>query len=176
MKNEKKWKDSEMKMFERIKSTKHFTNLTRAQQAYSRYDAYSDDCIMELKYRSAPYDHYDEVLIERIKARELVRCIGGQLPVYYASKVNTGIYIWDIKGLALEGYDFKWHKKEYNRTSRFNNKNKVVKEAGYLHRDDAKYFIPTDETISGDKNYDQKKTVRIQEFTPDIDGYDLTNK
>lgn len=114
---------------------KYELGLKENDLPYARFDAYSKGIVAELKCRDK---HYNETLIEfskfsfNVKYSELAKC-----DFYYIVSMPKGnnleqIYVFDVSGLSVSGYDFKWGWKEMPLNTEFGSSSKTKKLVGYL--------------------------------------------
>ena len=97
---------------------------------YSRFDAYNETTIFEIKYR---HKYYQETIIEFDKyAYNFMYSSHLKKEFVYAVQMESKIYLFDIKDLIAEGYNFKWEWKEMPATSEFQNKKKKEKYVGLI--------------------------------------------
>ena len=81
-------------------------NFKMAENKYSRFDAYNDKFIVEIKYRNKCYD---SVLIEFDKyAYNLLYAKQFGKQFLYIVKMGQVIYVFNVTKLDKRGYYFKW--------------------------------------------------------------------
>ena len=134
---------AEKKMLELMKNAiPSLSDLQFAKGKYSRYDAWNEVAIVELKDRRGP--QYEDTFIEKAKYKALKEGAQGRVAVYAVQSAGK-VYVFNINWLYHEGYDFKWHKKFANKTTDFGsqqmNRVKVEKEMGCIDWDRAAYVI-----------------------------------
>ena len=137
------WKSNEKQMFSLIKdSVPALSDIKWAEGGYSRYDAYSQFSIVELKYRKGP--QYADTLIEYSKYQALRELNNGRLCVYAVQSAGN-IYLFNLNRLHKEQYDYKWENRDCNATSEFHNQSqnrkKKSKQVGYISWDQADIIL-----------------------------------
>lgn len=123
-------KKQELKMIERISRVSK-SDIKVSDYEYSRFDAYNDRSIFEVKYRN---DFYEDVLIEfdKFSYNHAYAMVNG-LNFVYAVEMKDTIYIFDIVKLVNQGFDFKWEWRDMPKTTEFKKNNNIKKYVGYIH-------------------------------------------
>lgn len=97
---------------------------------FSTYDAQSSQYIVEIKSRDRLYDSW---IIEKYKFdinfEDSVRTGRDFL---YITEYKRKLMVWNLNDLVAVDYAFNWHKRWLPKTTDFENKEKVLKEVGYL--------------------------------------------
>jgi len=97
---------------------------------FSTYDAQSSQYIVEIKSRDRLYDSW---IIEKYKFdinfEDSVRTGRDFL---YITEYRRKLMVWNLNDLVAVDYCFNWHKRWLPKTTDFENKEKVLKEVGYL--------------------------------------------
>ena len=101
-------------------------NLKEANYKYSRFDAYDDNYIAEIKCRNKVYD---DIMIEFDKYsfnKEYAK-VNDKIFIYIVG-VGDKTYVFNITDLDKIGYDFKWSWREMPKNTEFGgDKNKIKK-------------------------------------------------
>lgn len=107
-------------------------NFKMAKNKYSRFDAYNDKFIVEIKYRNKCYD---SVLIEFDKyAYNLLYAKQFGKQFLYIVKMEQVIYVFNVTKLDKRGYYFKWKWLEMPEKTEFNGNKKMQKYVGFIYR------------------------------------------
>ena len=133
------WQNNENSMFNLIKKIPQFNDLKRTSE-FASADCINQSSVVEMKYRSPAYNHYDEILFETDKMNRIKQTYGSK-DIWYANALDKGIYIWNMSDLLRNNYDFKKTTQKCKKTTNFNNRKKVRKDVGFVHRDAAALFI-----------------------------------
>ena len=110
-------------------------NLKENDLPYARFDAYNKSIVAELKCRDK---HYTDTLIEfskfsfNIRYSELAKCVFYYIVSMPKDNNTEQVYVFDVSGLAVSGYDFKWGWKEMPFSTEFGSSSKTKKLVGYL--------------------------------------------
>jgi hypothetical protein len=112
----------EKTLFDWFKDTR-FSDIQQTSK-YSYTDAYipSLNVYVEFKCRR---EHYDALLIEKAKWKYLHKLSNCR----YINSTPRGIYSFNMSVMAQPS----WHMRVMPRTTNFENKDKIIKEVGYLH-------------------------------------------
>jgi len=106
-------------------------NLKEEENKYSRFDAYNDKYIVEIKNRT---EVYEDTIIEFDKyAYNLTYSKQKNKVFLYVVKMNHKIYIFNITDLDKENYSFKWEWRSLPKQTEFENKEKTKKYIGYIN-------------------------------------------
>ena len=114
--------------------------ITKTEDTYCRWDAESDDYLVELKARRA---HYNTQIIEYPKLDALMDEAGkeGKGVMYIASTPKI-ILVFNITDLCNESYEFNWEDKRLPAQTDFGRKQWVDKKVGYIDNNKANWRIP----------------------------------
>lgn len=130
----------ERKMLTTIKNARpKLSDLVPTDDEMAVYDAYNDDFLVELKYRHQSYP--DTTLIEMKKfgnntGKQKVFIYGVRRPD------DDKIYLFNINRLYSEEYDFGWRVLNCNKTTEFEDNNKIPKKVGFIEWNQADVVIP----------------------------------
>lgn len=112
-------------------------------ERYSRWDAYNDVAVVEFKHRGNQ-QHWGDTMIELDKYKALTDAV--PKTAVYAVYSCGNLYLFNLTKLARSGYNFGWHDKNCNKTTKFYNQSgngqKVSKLVGMIQWDDAERVIP----------------------------------
>ena len=131
-----KMKSKEKQILEKLNE---FTDwdLKEVNYEYSRFDAYGDDFIVEIKDRGT---YYEKVMIEFDKYSfnkeyDKISSIKNKknYQFIYAVGMEDEVYLFNISDLDRMGHNYCWEWRELPKSTEFNKKGKVKKLVGYIN-------------------------------------------
>ena len=112
--------------------------LVETEDIFETYDCENKLYIVEIKSRDK---YYDPWLIEKQKLiSNLQKAKKQNKDFIYLTEYRTKIITWNINNLISIDYDFKWQQKLMPETTVFTDRDKVVKDVGYLYEKYAKKY------------------------------------
>ena len=124
---------AEKEILELMKEVPALDSLKLCKDKYSRFDAYNDLAIAEIKDRRGP--QYEDTMIEYEKHEALKVFSHGRVALYVVRSAGT-LYIFNLNWLKHKDYDFNWETRACNKTTDFasqsGNGRKVNKKVGYI--------------------------------------------
>ena len=112
--------------------------LVETEDIFETYDCENIQYIIEIKSRDK---YYDPWLIEKQKLiSNLQKAKKQNKDFIYLTEYRTKIITWNINNLISIDYDFKWQQKLMPETTVFTDRDKVVKDVGYLYEKYAKKY------------------------------------
>ena len=112
--------------------------LVETEDIFETYDCENKHYIIEIKSRDK---YYDPWLIEKQKLiSNLQKAKKQNKDFIYLTEYRTKIITWNINNLISIDYDFKWQQKLMPETTVFTDRDKVVKDVGYLYEKYAKKY------------------------------------
>ena len=124
----------EKEILETLAAVPALESLRFCKDKYSRFDAFNDLAIVEIKDRRGK--QYEDTLIEYDKHQALKDFSQGRLALYVIRSAGT-VYIFNLNWLTKCDYDFRWETRACNKTTDFSNQSgngKKDPEEGWLHR------------------------------------------
>jgi len=114
--------------------------ITATEETYCRWDAESDEYLVELKARRT---HYPTQIIEYCKLDALMDEAGkeGKEVMYIASTPQI-ILVFNITKLCSEEYNFNWENKRLPSHTDFGKASWIDKKVGYIDNNKANWRIP----------------------------------
>jgi len=109
-----------------------YPDLVKARSQMSTWDCYSPETFhrIELKCRNV---HYDTLLLEKKKYDAMIEKCNDNLDIpIYINSTPLGVYRFNLYLVQPE-----WKTEYHNKTTEFNNTNKIPKEIAYLDVNDA---------------------------------------
>ena len=117
-------------------------NFIKPTYQYCQYDGRSKYYLLELKHR---YDDYEDWYIEFKKfAYNITFAEYENLGFLYASEYKNKIYMYNIRELRRDGFEFDWNWKQLPETTEFGTTKLVWKKVGLLPKERAYLTITTD--------------------------------
>ena len=105
--------------------------LQEADYEYSRFDAYNDEFIAEIKFREKDYKW---PLIEFDKfSNNLIYAKITNKQFIYAVRMEYKIYIFNVTKLYKSNYNFNWTWRDMPITTNFNSDKRIQKLIGYIN-------------------------------------------
>ena len=133
----------EKEILETLAAVPALESLRFCKDKYSRFDAFNDLSIVEIKDRRGK--QYETTLIEYDKYQALKDFSQGRLALYVVRSAGI-VYIFNLNWLAKCEYDYNWESKYCNKTTDFGsqpgNGKKIQKKVGYIEWHEA--FITID--------------------------------
>lgn len=121
---------TEAELLEELNTAKGWELESTCKDTWCRWDAESDEYLVELKCRRA---HYDTQLIEKPK---FLHCIAEAHKTgkdfLYVANTPEGTYIFNVSELNKQDYDFKWETKRLPSKTMFGKWEYVDKKVGYI--------------------------------------------
>ena len=106
-------------------------NLKEEENTYSRFDAFNDNYIVEIKNRS---EVYSDTFIEFDKySYNLTYSKLNDKVFLYVVKMDNKTYIFNVSDLDEQGYNFKWEWRTLPKQTEFKNKQNTNKYIGYIN-------------------------------------------
>ena len=110
---------------------------------WSRFDAFNDKVLIEIKCRKAEHCIYNDTMMEKAKINEIgAMAKNSNRKLYYAvyNQENDRVYVWDLFKMKDEDYDFNWRDQECRRNNY--GYNYIMKRVGSLGWKDASFWVP----------------------------------
>ena len=126
----------ELEIAEVLKSNVDVLNDIEKSQTYDVYDYYNDVCLIEIKGRHNT-KRFPDAIIEQSKYTRLLKECGGDRHCLYVMNSGRDIYVFDLKQLTRDEYDFGWCERGGLPTTTFWNNERTSKNVGYLQWDAA---------------------------------------
>tara|TARA_R110001592_G_scaffold42649_4_gene138461 strand:- start:387 stop:788 length:402 start_codon:yes stop_codon:yes gene_type:complete len=123
----------EKELFEFIKG-KFIPDLKNSDDKFSKYDCYSEQFKLDIELKCRQ-KHYDDLLIEKSKYKYLVsRAERFKTKAFYINSTPNGVYVFNLSGIE----EPIWEERRMPKTSHFSNRDKIIKEVGYINISNAK--------------------------------------
>ena len=104
--------------------------LIHSPYQYERFDAFSEQYVVEIKHRET---WYDKLLIEfdKYSYNSWYAHIANKEFLYVVA-YKSKIIIFNITNINKTEYDYNWKYKEMPKQTEFNNQDKIIKFVGFL--------------------------------------------
>tara|TARA_R110000751_G_C13415602_1_gene439607 strand:- start:77 stop:469 length:393 start_codon:yes stop_codon:yes gene_type:complete len=113
-----------------------FLKLVKCTDQFSFWDAENKDYLIEIKSRKKDYNSW---IIEKSKMMSNLRqSIKTGKDFIYLTECRKAFYVWNINELIYRNYNFNWETKEMPSTTAFDNNKMILKEVGYLKKENSK--------------------------------------
>ena len=124
-------KDKELEIMELANRYNIFdSQLKEYPKKMSQFDAYNNDCIVEIKHRNR---FWDKPMIEFSKHsfnKEFAKL--HKLNFLYLNRMGSYLVLFDILYLDSINYDFGWEWRDMPKTTEFGNNEMIPKFVGYI--------------------------------------------
>ena len=108
--------------------------ILQSPYEYCRYDAYNSRSIFEIKDR---HKFYKQTIIEFDKfSYNITYAKIMNKRFYYAVRMEGVVYLFDIKELHKNKYDFKWEWRAMPKQTEFKENEDIIKFVGYININD----------------------------------------
>ena len=110
--------------------------LVKCVDQFSFWDAENKDYLIEIKSRVKEYNSW--IIEKRKMLSNLRQSIKTGKDFIYLTECKKSFYVWNINELIYKRYNFQWELREMPITTAFDNNEMIIKEVGYLKKENAK--------------------------------------
>ena len=133
----------ELEIAKALKSTVTVLEDIKKSETYDVYDYYNDVCLIEIKGRHNT-KRFPDAIIEESKYIRLLKECGEDQHCLYVMNSGKDIYVFDLKQLTRDGYDFGFEDRGGMPKTTFWSNQMMTKSCGYIDWDKAMRVLKWD--------------------------------